>query len=190
MRYYGYYSNKARGQRRRQNLPAPVACAIPNTDEAADDCYRRFCRHVWARLIRKVYLADPFICPKCGGSLCIISFIDNPAVIERILKYLKLWDLPEHPPAPTVVMGMVRLRSPPALPAYFMPIAILDNGKSIFLTCSAGEFRQFSDQSYAILIPQEKSKLPSEPIGLWRKICVLMRGIRRMISATATSIYQ
>jgi hypothetical protein len=99
VRYYGYYSNKARGQRRRQNLPAPVA------DEAADDSYRRFCyralaRRAWARLIRKAYFADPLTCPKCGGRLRIISFIENPSVIERILKHLKLWDPPERPPPP------------------------------------------------------------------------------------------
>jgi hypothetical protein len=39
-------------------------------------------------------------CPKCGGSLRIISFIDNPRVIEKILKHLKLWDPPERPPPP------------------------------------------------------------------------------------------
>jgi hypothetical protein len=47
-----------------------------------------------------VYLADPLTCPKCGGSLRIISFIDNPSVIEKILKHLKLWDPPERPPPP------------------------------------------------------------------------------------------
>jgi hypothetical protein len=100
VRYYGYYSNKSRGQRRRQNLPAPVGGESANSDEAADDSYRRFCRRAWARLIRKVYFADPLACPKCGGSLRIISFIDNPCVIEKILKHLKLWDPPERPPLP------------------------------------------------------------------------------------------
>jgi hypothetical protein len=59
--YYEYYSNKSRGQRRHQNLPAPAADP-PNPDEAADDSYRRFCRRAWARLIRKVYLADSLAC--------------------------------------------------------------------------------------------------------------------------------
>jgi hypothetical protein len=49
-------------------------------------------------LIRQGYFADPLTCPKCGASLRIISFIDNPVVIERILKHLKLWDAPERPP--------------------------------------------------------------------------------------------
>jgi hypothetical protein len=46
------------------------------------------------------YLDDPLSCPKCGGSLRIISFIENPSVIERILRHLKLWDLPERSPPP------------------------------------------------------------------------------------------
>jgi hypothetical protein len=99
VRYYGYYSNKARGQRRRQCAAAvtPLAASSP---EAGQDDFRRHCRRAWARLIRRVYLADPLTCPKCGGQLRIISFIDNPPLIEKILRHLKLWDPPERPPPP------------------------------------------------------------------------------------------
>jgi len=45
-----------------------------------------------------VYLADPLTCPKCSGRLRILSFIDNPCVIEKILRHLKLWDLPDRSP--------------------------------------------------------------------------------------------
>jgi hypothetical protein len=99
-RYYGYYSNKARGQRRLQDMaaltPMPASCpeAPPNDD------FPRFCRRAWARLIRKVYLVDPLTCPKCGGRLRILSFIDNPCVIEKILPHLKIWHPPERPPPP------------------------------------------------------------------------------------------
>jgi hypothetical protein len=99
-RYYGYYSNKARGQRRRQDTAAlaPMAASCP--DAAQNDDFRRFSRRAWARLIRKVYLVDPLTCPKCGGRLRILSFIENPCVIEKILRHLKLWDSPERPPPP------------------------------------------------------------------------------------------
>ena len=46
------------------------------------------------------YLADPLTCPRCGGTLRIIAFIDNPAVIEKILRHLKLWAPHERPPPP------------------------------------------------------------------------------------------
>ena len=62
--------------------------------------FRRHCKRAWARLIRKVYLADPLTCPRCGGTLRIIGFIDNPAVIEKVLRHLKLWGHPERPPPP------------------------------------------------------------------------------------------
>ena len=95
-----YYSNKARGQRRRLSaaaaIPAPASCS----DAVQDDDFRRFCRRAWARLIRKVYLVDPLTCPKCGGRLRILSFIENPCVIEKILRHLKLWHLPERSPPP------------------------------------------------------------------------------------------
>jgi len=99
-RYYGYYSNKARGKRRRQNPAAaiPGAASCPDADQ--NHHFRRFCRRAWARLIRKVYLADPLTCPKCGGSLRILSFIDNPSVIEKILRHLNLWNPPARPPPP------------------------------------------------------------------------------------------
>jgi hypothetical protein len=53
------------------------------------------------------------------------------------------------------------LLSSPALPALFMPIAVFDDGKFLFLTYSAGQFRQFSGQPYAILLLLGKSELLS-----------------------------
>jgi hypothetical protein len=98
VRYYGYYSNKARGQRRRQSAAAAIAGVTSGSHASQDDDFRRFCRRAWARFIRKVCLADPLTYPKCGGRLRILSFIDNPSVIEKILRHLKLWNPPERPP--------------------------------------------------------------------------------------------
>ena len=57
----------------------------------------------WARLIRKVYEADPLECPKCKAPMRVIALIDDPAVVRRILEYLGRW-APEAsergPPAP------------------------------------------------------------------------------------------
>jgi hypothetical protein len=49
-------------------------------------------------LIKKVYEADPLLCRRCSRPLKIVSLIDAPSVIERILRHLKLWDRPERPP--------------------------------------------------------------------------------------------
>jgi hypothetical protein len=49
-------------------------------------------------LSAKVYEAGPLAWPRCSGPLKSISLIDDGAVIERILRHLKLWDPPECPP--------------------------------------------------------------------------------------------
>jgi hypothetical protein len=55
-------------------------------------------RRTWARLIKKVYKADPLLCRRCSRPLNVASLIDGPSVIERILRHLKLRDRPERPP--------------------------------------------------------------------------------------------
>jgi hypothetical protein len=47
-------------------------------------------RKSWARLIQKIYEGDPLICPKCLGTMRIISAIEDQEVIKTILKHLGL----------------------------------------------------------------------------------------------------
>ena len=54
-------------------------------------------RRNWARLIQKIYEADPLICPKCSGVMRVIAFIEDPNVIKKILKQLSLWDVKRKP---------------------------------------------------------------------------------------------
>lgn len=101
IRYYGAFSNA----RRVSPGSAASACASPaaaqtmqqeDSDSSAEFARRR--RRSWARLIKKVYEADPLVCPRCSGPLKIISLIGDGPVIEKILRHLKLWDRPERPP--------------------------------------------------------------------------------------------
>ena len=107
VRYCGYYSNKARGQRRLQQQCAagitPVAVSAP---EPEPDDFRRHCKRAWARLIREVWAADALACPKCGARLRIISFIEDPPIIEKILRHFKLWDPPAIPPPPRASISL------------------------------------------------------------------------------------
>ncbi len=41
---------------------------------------------------------DPLTCPKCSGSMRILSFIEDEEVIKKILKHLGLWDIKTRPP--------------------------------------------------------------------------------------------
>ena len=45
-----------------------------------------------ARLIQQVYEIDPLECPNCGATMRIIALIDDANVVERTLRYLKVWD--------------------------------------------------------------------------------------------------
>ncbi len=54
----------------------------------------------WAEMIRKVYEVDPLLCPSCGGQMRIISFIEEPKTIDRIIRHLELTFEAERPPPP------------------------------------------------------------------------------------------
>jgi len=45
-----------------------------------------------------LYETDPLTCPKCQGEMRIISFIDQPDVIKKILQHLGLWEESHVPP--------------------------------------------------------------------------------------------
>ena len=95
VRYYGFYSNKSRGLRKK----AGTDDSIPALMES--DISTRTFRRSWARLIQKVYQVDPLVCPKCRGEMRIISFIEDSGVIEKILRHLGLWKTRNHdPPEP------------------------------------------------------------------------------------------
>jgi len=45
----------------------------------------------WAALINACTRLIPLKCPKCGGQMKIISFIEEDMVIEKILRHCGLW---------------------------------------------------------------------------------------------------
>ncbi len=97
IRYYGHYSNKARGMRVRQNMESTDRQPpSPNPQKTETS---RLDRRRWAMLIKQIYHADPLLCPKCGGAMKIISFIEarQGNVIRKILQHCGLWDFGEKP---------------------------------------------------------------------------------------------
>jgi hypothetical protein len=97
VRYYGYYSNVSRGKRKRQNRAERIPCIL-ESDESSKE-YRKN----WARLIQKIYEVDPLTCPKCSGTMKVISVIEDEDVIKKILKHLGLWELKPRPPPKAIV---------------------------------------------------------------------------------------
>ena len=102
VRYYGYYSNKSRGQRKKADQDDEIASIIES--DLPDKAFRKS----WARLIQKIYEVDPLICPKCHGQMKIISFIEEQVVIKQILQHLGLWEIRNTGPPPTPNLNIVR----------------------------------------------------------------------------------
>ena len=59
-------------------------------------------------LIKRVYEIDPLACPRCGGQMKVVAFIELPQrdVIEKILRHCGLWH-PSTPRAPPAGDGSV-----------------------------------------------------------------------------------
>ncbi len=90
-RYYGFYSNVARGKRKRADADDTIPCILES--ELTENDFRRN----WARLIQKIYEVDPMVCSKCGNLMYVIAFIEVPDVIRKILKHLGLWNVKRKP---------------------------------------------------------------------------------------------
>ena len=93
VRYLGYYSNVCRGRRKKDS-------AI-ESDFVLYNCeYNKGLNKSWAHLIKKIYEVDPLICPKCGGHMRIIAFIEDYKVVRKILDYLGIYEFKRDRPPP------------------------------------------------------------------------------------------
>jgi len=93
IRYYGLYSNAHRGKMRKAQQAANPFLIIEQEEPFVPS-------KGWAEMIRKVYEVDPLICPSCGGKMLVIAFIEDPKIIDKIIKHLKLSFHAERPPPP------------------------------------------------------------------------------------------
>ncbi len=95
VRYYGFYSNKSRGMRKKAGKDTQIPTLIDS------DLPRKAFNKTWARMIQKIYEVDPHRSPKCQGTMRIIAFIDDNRLIRMILKHIGLWETRSHDPPPT-----------------------------------------------------------------------------------------
>jgi hypothetical protein len=91
IRYYGLYSNAHRGKMRMARTDSLYPSIIEDDPNYVPS-------RGWAEMIRKVYEVDPLICPSCGGRMSVISFIEEPKTIDRIIRHLELTFEAERPP--------------------------------------------------------------------------------------------
>ena len=92
VRYYGYYSSKSRGLRKKAGTDDQVPALIESGASSKEF------RKNWARLIQKIYHVNPLVCSKCSGSMRIIAFIDDQQIVKKILQHLDLWHVKRKPP--------------------------------------------------------------------------------------------
>ena len=81
-RFFGVYSLRTRGKKRReerfkkllQNNFEPLDSPLPS----------RPLSQSWARCMKLVFEINPLACPKCGSTMKIKAFLQNPNEIERL----------------------------------------------------------------------------------------------------------
>lgn len=98
-RYCGHYATRTRGRRRRRRPPPDI-----DGDLAADDpklpeggvtivepeaCSRGTARRRRAELIGLFYEVDPLARPCCGGDPWATAMIQEPVVIDKMLRHLR-----------------------------------------------------------------------------------------------------
>ena len=76
--------------------------AVENADEENSVETKEPGRYTdWATLMKRTFGLDVLECPKCHGRMKLIALIDQPAVIQKILKHLGLpTDVPRARPPP------------------------------------------------------------------------------------------
>ena len=98
VRYYGWYSHRRRGLRVNERQAEPSETATVPIDRSALAAEkadgggpRPGSVSSWARLIKRVYEVDPLVCPKCGGQMKIISFIERNSCGPTCGIFLFFW---------------------------------------------------------------------------------------------------
>lgn len=104
VRYYGSYSSRGREERIKAGVlkpgDQPASSAVPSEVTVLDVSDHRPCRvpsKTWRELIKRIWEVDPLSCPRYAHEMKIISLINDPKIIERILRHLRLWSLPSDP---------------------------------------------------------------------------------------------
>lgn len=92
VRYFGFCSNVARGKRNMKDEDGLIPSIL------RPDGWTKEHKGNWTRLIQKIYEIDPLCCSACSRRMKVISIIERPYVIKKILRPLGLWDRNARPP--------------------------------------------------------------------------------------------
>jgi hypothetical protein len=93
VRYYGWYSNRSRGERKAIESESTVSTLTLSEETAEEDTtFIQAARSAWARLIKRVYEVNQLICPHCGCEMRFLVVVEEGLIIEQILRHAGAWD--------------------------------------------------------------------------------------------------
>ena len=65
----------------------------------------------WRDLILRAWHVEPLRCPICQSPMRVIAVIDDPCVVENILRHFRAWHPPARRPVPAGRSGALYLRT-------------------------------------------------------------------------------
>ena len=90
-------------------------------EEPAPTPLRRAASRCWALLLVRIYECLPLLCPRCHHPMRIIAFLEDPAVVERILRHLG---------EPTQAPEVLPARAKPQAELDFVQLPVVEQGES------------------------------------------------------------
>ena len=66
----------------------PEALCVKEAVQVPDG-WSKLRKQSWARLLQKVYEVDPFVCPKCHGTMSVVAIIEDPKELAKIINWAK-----------------------------------------------------------------------------------------------------
>jgi hypothetical protein len=119
VRYFGYYSHRTRGKRRKEaaqklaslEFDAELASNSEQQGSSASTSEtpakhtpssvtenKRAVNTTWQALIKRIFEVDPLVCASCGGQMKIKAFVTDTSEVARLLKHLKIPGFEKPPP--------------------------------------------------------------------------------------------
>ena len=95
-RFYGWYSCRVRGERRKAEQVNEELLGQGTSASAVEPAARP--SSSWAACIKRVYEVDPLECPKCKATMRVIAFITDEKAIVGIMKSQGIAE--QKPPKP------------------------------------------------------------------------------------------
>jgi len=94
-RYYGEYSCRKRGAKKKQ---AKAQQDLVQQEAFTEQEPKKRASITWAQCIKKIYEVDPLECPRCKEQMRIVAFLQDPVEIKKIMDSLGIPDYTAPPP--------------------------------------------------------------------------------------------